>query len=95
MLPYYVYSAFLTATGGSQGPESYSSWPSPPTETLTFNIAGSNITLTPAQYLITPEQLSNYSKPKFWYLLIAIAAHLCPKMDPASNWIPLKHGLGL
>jgi hypothetical protein len=62
MLPYDSYQAFLTATGGEQGPFGYSSWVTPPTETLTISIGGTNFTLTPEQYLITPEQLPNWGE---------------------------------
>jgi hypothetical protein len=65
-LPYNLHTAFLTATGGYQGPVGLIAWPTAPTETFTFSIAGSNITLTPEQYLIPAEQLDNWSEPTFY-----------------------------
>jgi hypothetical protein len=62
LIPYDVYNAFNTLTGAKPGPYGYPSWTTRPTENLTFNIGGTNFTLTPEDYIIPPAQLSNWSE---------------------------------
>ena len=88
-LPTPVYRAFLDQSGGFEGPFGLTRFPTLPTGTFTFTIAGVNITLTPDQYLITPEQLPNWSKSSKLDAHINMRAKSKCHVKIIPNWILL------
>jgi len=63
-IPSSAYSKFLSASGGKTDSNTgLASWTTAPTGTVTFNIGGAALTLTPSQYLFPTAQYSAWGLP--------------------------------